>query len=302
MELEVVNVGQGNLNVIKLQQFNLCYDLGAPIWANEIEVDTILDNNIKLFDEEYGVIISHWDVDHYRLIFNLNKKNKLKNMKFFICPNYLPNVTSIKAFDIVLEQNIQILTIDNIENITAFKKLSTLSFKKGDTPYVKALNLCLCGFNIKQRPIFLIQKVENEYKEVTCYPISIDLFHSVNRLDRNRNSLIMTIRYENKGSSESNYVIFTGDCYYRDLNNYVFPTLYSNINDVELIVPHHGGAAGYYTLSNLIFRKGNAIISVGKNKYGHPLSNYIRELNNRFKHKNVMRTDSVTCNILRTLR
>jgi len=55
------------------------------------------------------------------------------------------------------------------------------------------------------------------------------------------------------------------------------------------VVPHHGGKAGnyIYEMSNNV-TKGNAIISVGPNNYGHPIPDYIAAL--RDARFNVLQT------------
>jgi len=316
MELEVVNVGQGNFNVIKIGGFNLFYDLGAPLQAKEVDVDDIVSRNCSLFNTEFGVLISHWDVDHYRLIFNLEKVGKLKNMKFLICPNHLPNMTSIKAFDIVVAKNIYIHTIYNIKNNTCFKNTTNIKVNRGDTPYSKVQfsNLALESVTdlitlCKRLSANFLYNCNKKYLRVLlgsyCYQkdlICLDLFHSVNKADRNKNSLVLVLKYQNKASI-NNYVVFTGDCHYSDLDKFILSTLDFPLNEVYLVVPHHGGGAGKFILDNLNLPngKGEAIISVGHNPYGHPLLGNIMDLRKKFPNTIVFRTDKMTNNIVRAL-
>lgn len=69
------------------------------------------------------------------------------------------------------------------------------------------------------------------------------------------------------------------------------------------IVPHHGGGAGKFALGNLNLtkRKGEVIISVGDNSYGHPLMCNIMDLKQKFSNISVYRTDKMKNNIVRKL-
>ncbi|MDO5858614.1 hypothetical protein Q2490_15115 [Myroides odoratimimus] len=284
MELEIVNVGQGNWNVFQIFGVNIFYDLGACKNESETNIlNNIIKNNKKLFDREFGVVISHWDIDHYRLIISLEKLGYLKNMKFFVCPENLPTLTSEKAYKIIEAY----LSLDDIYKIPNIEKGAIIG-KRGETPYkhfeVKAFNKMFK----KPKVFYKLDIITNSdtTRTTNLLTVEIRLYHSVERKNRNKNSLVMVINY-----SLDDYIVFTGDSYYRDLNEYIFKDLSSSTSNVHFVVPHHGGAAGKFMLDNLKFQKGKAFISVGKdNSYGHPNIDYVRDLKVQFGSENVLMT------------
>ncbi|MFM9402741.1 hypothetical protein ACKLNQ_12480 [Myroides odoratimimus] len=289
MELQIINVGQGNWNVLKMSYSNLFYDLGTCKNENESNIKkNIIDKNSEFFDKPFGVVISHWDVDHYRLIISLEKDKKLGNVMFFVCPENRPTLTAQKAYNII-KKTTKALVFE-VPNLAK----GSIIGRRGETPYKR-----FCD-NLFNHP--LLQKDLNAINYLfgsnnSFFP-SLSLYHSVERKNRNKNSLILVLNY-----SVNDYVIFTGDSYYRDLDNYVLSGLDPNMNNIYLIVPHHGGAAGKFMLNNLSFKTAEAFISVGKNHYGHPLKKNINYLEMKFSNYNVFRTDSPVplSNIVRIL-
>lgn len=73
-------------------------------------------------------------------------------------------------------------------------------------------------------------------------------------------------------------MILSGDALYEQLSRDILVDL--NFQHTHhLLVPHHGGKAGRFKYARpfkTLF--GNAIISVGKNPYGHPIENNIESL------------------------
>lgn len=61
------DVGQGNANGLFTKDKALLYDLGAHNSANNVKVKRTFYSEYNLYKgKEYGLIISHWDIDHYQ--------------------------------------------------------------------------------------------------------------------------------------------------------------------------------------------------------------------------------------------
>ncbi|WP_157976231.1 hypothetical protein [Lewinella sp. IMCC34191] len=98
------------------------------------------------------------------------------------------------------------------------------------------------------------------------------IYNSRIHRNRNRNALTMCIRTKKRS------VILPADCHYEEINDCMLSDLCYPHNNY-LIVPHHGGKAGKVVYnSNSNFVNKDAIISVGKNSYGHPLSSTVKSL------------------------
>jgi len=90
------------------------------------------------------------------------------------------------------------------------------------------------------------------------------IYNSRRISSRNRNCLTMIVR------TLTTSVVLPGDCHYQEVSDCMLPDL-AYPHDNHLIVPHHGGSAGkvQYSLPFIVQRK-QAVVSVGKNSYGHP--------------------------------
>ncbi|MHC5311042.1 hypothetical protein ACYSNM_13445 [Myroides sp. LJL116] len=105
--------------------------------------------------------------------------------------------------------------------------------------------------------------------------IDIKLYHSVQRKDRNRNSLVKVIN-----CPQDAYIIFTGATSYRDINSYIFEGMFSSSDTVYFVVSHYFVPAGMYIIDDLKFDKVKAFISVGiDNSYGYLHFGNVRKLN-----------------------
>ena len=104
----------------------------------------------------------------------------------------------------------------------------------------------------------------------------IVLYNSQYHKNRNISGLVVSLKTANSS------VVFSGDCQYLQVSQYVLPHL-NYKHDHFLIVPHHGGKAGKYIYDNPRNMKlKKAIISVGKNTYKHPDKVYLSCLNDTF--------------------
>lgn len=98
------------------------------------------------------------------------------------------------------------------------------------------------------------------------------IFNSTYNKDRNQAGIVLAIQ------TNTSSIILSGDCHYSLLSNCILPLL-NHTHLHHLVVPHHGGNGGVYKY-NLIpgTSSGQAVISVGTNRYGHPKLAYTRAL------------------------
>ncbi|WP_336734607.1 hypothetical protein [Chryseobacterium sp. VD8] len=161
--------------------------------------------------------------------------------------------------------------------------------------------------NLTSRKLF--SRIENALGIAKTYPISANvknskrgvvLFKNINPItdqivlynaeehkDRNISGLVLSVK------SKNNSVILSGDCHYGQISRDILPHLNFK-HQHHLVVPHHGGNAGKYIYEipkNAI--PGRAIISSGKNSYGHPLTKNIDSLkSNRYIVEQTIRTNN----------
>ncbi len=93
LELIVRNVGCGNWNEIKAEDFWLIYDLGGDVKFTDAEMQSLFSR--ISFEQNFIGMISHWDLDHYRAILDLNS-SQLSLMKYIIVPSKMPNTLQLR--------------------------------------------------------------------------------------------------------------------------------------------------------------------------------------------------------------
>jgi beta-lactamase superfamily II metal-dependent hydrolase len=115
------------------------------------------------------------------------------------------------------------------------------------------------------------------------------IFNSTYNKDRNQAGIVLAIK------TNISSIILPGDCHYALLSNCILPLL-NHTHLHNLIVPHHGGKGGAYDYDmNPGTTPGQAVISVGANRYGHPNRAYTTALTlDRFQ---VMSTQKVGSDI-----
>ncbi len=103
------------------------------------------------------------------------------------------------------------------------------------------------------------------------------LYNSEEHKDRNKSGLALTLKKANSS------VLFSGDLHYEQISTDILPDL--NFSHKHyLVVPHHGGNAGAFSYSpSKLVKCAEAIISVGKNNYKHPLKVNLQNLKKIFK-------------------
>jgi beta-lactamase superfamily II metal-dependent hydrolase len=89
------NVGQGNWNEIHTNNaVNVIFDAGAPFNAARSQVLGIIGNRpLTYARDKPGLILSHWDKDHYHSLIGMTDA-ELSGFSYFICRDRVPNYTS----------------------------------------------------------------------------------------------------------------------------------------------------------------------------------------------------------------
>lgn len=228
LKINVRYVGQGNWNeIITNNNVKVAFDLGASKNASFSEVTKIIGNkDLEYLKHSPGIVISHWDIDHYHCLKGFSDKT-LSNLSFFICRSILPTLTSRTIFSKIR----QLLPSNRFFSIPPSPKLAPN--KPALTP-LSYLGNQLLFFN------------GHEHK------------------DRNVSGIVIVVK--NQLSS----VVLSGDCHYSQISEFIIPNIDTN-HSHHLVVPHHGGKAGKFKYDFKNLRLGKAVISVGKNTYGHPL-------------------------------
>jgi beta-lactamase superfamily II metal-dependent hydrolase len=110
IKVRVKNVGQGNWN--EIYDNNKCkviYDIGASIFSTNFEIRKFVSGSKKAFADCPTLIISHWDIDHYQSLFEVDKSD-LSNLGCVFVPDKLITETSKRAFKL-LEDNCKFLNV-----------------------------------------------------------------------------------------------------------------------------------------------------------------------------------------------
>jgi hypothetical protein len=98
------------------------------------------------------------------------------------------------------------------------------------------------------------------------------IFNSTHNKDRNQAGIVLAIK------TIKSSIILPGDGHYTPLSNCILPML-NHTHIHNLVVPHHGGKGGAYNYKLYPgTTPGQAVISVGNNRYGHPKLEYTRSL------------------------
>jgi beta-lactamase superfamily II metal-dependent hydrolase len=95
LSVTVRNVGQGNWNEINADnKTKIVFDAGASMYATRNDIRNIIGNRaIKYSTDNPGLLLSHWDKDHYHSLVGMTDA-ELANFSFFICRDRVPNLTS----------------------------------------------------------------------------------------------------------------------------------------------------------------------------------------------------------------
>jgi beta-lactamase superfamily II metal-dependent hydrolase len=97
--VNVRNVGQGSWNEIYVNNApKLVYDCGTSYQTKKSQLPKYIgDREIEYQTHGPGLVISHWDVDHYHFIKALTDLT-IKSFSFIVCRDYVPTLTSRVIF------------------------------------------------------------------------------------------------------------------------------------------------------------------------------------------------------------
>lgn len=235
----VRNVGQGNWNEIYVDdECKLCYDAGAPLNATKLDVRNIIGNKPGEYQKANPALVISHWDKDHYHSLIGMTRVELSNFSQLVCRASLPNLTSRILFN----------RLQNAIGSANIIKISPIQNLQGR----------------QRQPIRLYPLMNNTSQ--------LEIFNTDDHKDRNRTCISMTLK-----TARSN-VIFSGDLHYSQISRDILPTL-NYMSDNYLIVPHHGGKAGtfQYNLPPLLNPK-EAIISVGRNSYRHPLRNNLHSL------------------------
>jgi beta-lactamase superfamily II metal-dependent hydrolase len=95
LSVTVRNVGQGNWDEINEDdKTKVVFDAGASMYATRTDIRNIIGYRANKYStEKPGLILSHWDKDHYHSLVGMTDA-ELANFSFFICRDRVPNLTS----------------------------------------------------------------------------------------------------------------------------------------------------------------------------------------------------------------
>lgn len=93
--VEIVDVGQGNTNLIYDKNNLSIFDFGASVYASEAVLKSIISDIQIRFDDFYNasLIISHWDYDHYNLLTAIDEQI-LENFCCIFIPSAVISLTA----------------------------------------------------------------------------------------------------------------------------------------------------------------------------------------------------------------
>lgn len=254
LSVTVRDVGQGNWNEINEEnKTEIVFDAGAPMSAARADIRRIIGNRaIKYSKDKPGLILSHWDKDHYHSLVGMSDA-ELGNFSFFICRDRVPNLTSRILFGRIS------MAIGSVNTYTISAPIKAI--RGGPTR------------------LFPLLPITNQFV----------IYNAQHHKNRNISGLVISLKTGNSS------IILSGDCHYGQISMDILPHLNFK-HKHHLVVPHHGGKAGKYIYNlptHAIPEK--AIISVGANRYGHPLPSYIKDLTlGRFK---IQKTQTVSKDI-----
>lgn len=133
IELVVRDVGQGNWNELySNDECMIIFDIGTSIHISGSETRMLIDSG-KAFNGTHrpSLIISHWDIDHYKGIFQL-KSSEINDFCCVFAPDILISETSKRAFKALKDNNSYIVAVAEITTRKVKRKISTQIYDSGN--------------------------------------------------------------------------------------------------------------------------------------------------------------------------
>ncbi|KYG57880.1 ComEC/Rec2 family competence protein [Planococcus maritimus] len=241
--LIVHDVGHGNWNQIKSDEYTVFFDIGADKYYGKEDIRALIQKSGLEETERFSIVISHWDVDHYHVLFKM-EKSELRKIEKVIAPTPPANIkgetpkTIARVIELLEDENIC------IEFIPKSRKLDNST-----------------------------QKVEIHFSCVINSYIS--LYRTTGAKNKNLDSIVLY--YEGNDKS----IVLTGDNYYNKVYEFILAP--RTINKLIMVVPHHGGLAGKFIPRDWASLSTETVIcSWGINNYGHSLTKLIKVFNGTF--------------------
>lgn len=236
IEVVVKQVGQGSWNEIKSQgRCRVVFDLGGSIFYSKDEVKALLGNDP--FKDNPTLIISHWDIDHYNLL-AVASDDDLKKLCCIYVPSESISRTS-KQMAKRLEKNCQYLC--------AIESLSTRKLKRRvslNVEYQGAQYVLMAGEASKNKNLSGLALIV--WNNNSCMFFCAD--HSYQQVFQDMKTAF----------SEATKKLIAKKA------------MLGGGHACHMVVPHHGGNAGKINNSYFFEVPGKALVSTGKNNYGHP--------------------------------
>lgn len=175
----VRNVGQANWNEIwNNDQLVLVYDCGCPMFASESAVRLYIGDRARIIsNHKPGLILSHWDLDHYHALLGL-ADYELESFDYVLCPNYTPTRTSQELYQriIGLIGTYRVFSIPSITKNPNVKKnqLALLSNPSGNLLLFNAVenknrNISGLLLSLRNHNSSIIFPADAHYRQISQY-------------------------------------------------------------------------------------------------------------------------------------
>ncbi len=131
-EIKVIvkEVGQGNWNEVYVNdRCELIYDLGASIHSTIREIRSLV-NFSTAFSHKPSLIISHWDIDHYQALLEVNEL-VIGDLCCIFVPDKLTSLTSQRAYQRLIDNNTYVVAISPSRNRKLSRRISLEVINKG---------------------------------------------------------------------------------------------------------------------------------------------------------------------------
>ena len=255
IEVSVYDVGQGNWNEILFnEELLIVYDLGA--------------SSSQIFNNTYN-----------RIVTAQNRTVKINSLN----ANYsFSKILIISHWDIDHYNGIFELSdavISSFEFCIVPKRMENDTMRRAFDKLKRNTTVCAIEMNPKGRGAGATSVLTE-----ICTTNVLKIYKGTNCSDRNKRGLLLSLHANN-----TDY-IFPADHHYNQINNFIIPNC--NNNELNIVVPHHGGHANYLGLISHWRNCNHSIISSG-NKYGHPFPHVERAFSTQFH--SLHRTDTSTC-------
>lgn len=116
-DLIVVNCGQGNWNEIHSKSEVLIYDTGASSRYSSTQIKNLVTKRFSQFKgKSIGIVISHWDMDHFQALKHLDKKQLSQINSVFGPSNIPPSNVYKSAIEHLMTNNVNLRLIPPTTN------------------------------------------------------------------------------------------------------------------------------------------------------------------------------------------